>query len=206
MPPPSSLSRPAMPEPMRPRANLLAMLGRHQARKDLHAAGSDGEVVVAAAEGLGAVLDHAQPPALAAVVGRHLLQPDHAVGDAVHGLVVASRRSDRRAAAPSRRGARNSASAPGSAGDSAASSGRAAGSPTANRARCARPWCARPPRRSAWWSRRARDRRRRAGSAAGRHRAGFPGGTTSKTSILPLERPAMRRAPPRAARSPFRTG
>ncbi len=65
------------------------MLGRHQARIDLESAGADGEVVEAAAELAGAVLDDPDPPALGAVFGRQFLQPDHPVGHAVHGLVQA---------------------------------------------------------------------------------------------------------------------
>jgi hypothetical protein len=63
------------------------MLGRHQAREDYNATGTDGEVVVAATESLRAILDHAQAPALGAVVRGRLLQQDDAVRDTVHRLV-----------------------------------------------------------------------------------------------------------------------
>ena len=46
------------------------------------------EVVIAAAEALAAIFDHPQPAPLGAIFGRQLLEPDHAVRDAVHGLVV----------------------------------------------------------------------------------------------------------------------
>ena len=64
------------------------VLGRDQPREHAHAAVLDHEIVVAAAERLPAELHHPQAPALGAVVRRQLLQPDHAMGDAVHGLVV----------------------------------------------------------------------------------------------------------------------
>ena len=66
----------------------LAMLGRDQPREDPHAAGVDDEVVVAAAVALAAIFDDPQPAALGAIFGRQLLEPDHAMRDAVHGPVV----------------------------------------------------------------------------------------------------------------------
>jgi hypothetical protein len=88
---PARCRRPAaiealMPEPTR-RARICCgarpppAAGRPARRR------ADDEVVVAAAERLGAILDHAQARAARAVVGRHLLEPQHAVGDAVHRLV-----------------------------------------------------------------------------------------------------------------------
>ena len=74
-----------------------AVLGRDQPRKDLHAAGADDEVVIAAAEALAAALDDAQAPPLAAVDRGELLEMDDAVRDAVDRPVGASRWSDRRA-------------------------------------------------------------------------------------------------------------
>ncbi len=63
------------------------MLQRDQAGEDLHAACRDGEVVVAAAEALAAVLGDAQAPPLGPVLGCHPLQVDNTLGDAVDGLV-----------------------------------------------------------------------------------------------------------------------
>ena len=65
-----------------------AMLGRYEPREHPHAAGVDDEIVIAAAIALAAIFDHPQPPPLRAIFGRQFLEPDHAVGDAVHGAVV----------------------------------------------------------------------------------------------------------------------
>ena len=167
------------------------VLGRDQPRKDLHAAGLDDEVVVAAAERLAAILDDPQPPPLGAVVGRQLLQPDHAVRDAVHGLVgrlggqvvehqhgrvvpgeIVLQRQD--LAAVAQRALRQQADL------------RQAVEHDPVRLHAAR-----PPRRSAWSSRRARGRTNRAGSAAGPRRAGFPAAparrSRSPSSVQPCE-------------------
>jgi hypothetical protein len=64
------------------------VLRSDQAWIDLDAAGLDDEIVEAPSEPPPSVLDHPQPAALGAVVGGQLLQAHHAVGDAVHGLVV----------------------------------------------------------------------------------------------------------------------
>ena len=88
MPPPSSALSSAELARQRIAAELALVLGRNQPRKDGHAAGLDDEVVIAAAKALAAIFDHPQPPPLGAIIGRQLLEPDHAVRDAVHGLVV----------------------------------------------------------------------------------------------------------------------
>ena len=85
---------------------------------------------IAAAKPAAAILDDPQPPALGAVVGRQLLQPDRRRARRCGRSCRARRSSGRRAAARWRRAGRNSASAPGSAGGSAASSAPAGGSPT----------------------------------------------------------------------------
>ena len=60
------------------------MFGRHQTREQLHAAGSNDEIMIAAAEGLPSALDNnAQAPPLAAINRRQLVQVDHAMGNAV---------------------------------------------------------------------------------------------------------------------------
>ena len=64
------------------------VLAGDEARKHLHAAFRDDEVVKAAPERLAAILDHPQAAALGAIVGRQLLQADHPMGEAVNGLVV----------------------------------------------------------------------------------------------------------------------
>ncbi|MNQ89401.1 hypothetical protein D3C85_1047090 [compost metagenome] len=66
---------------------LTAMFGGHQTRKYMHAVAGDGEVMKAAPVFLAAVLHHAHAPSLGTVIGRQLFQANHAVGDAVHGLV-----------------------------------------------------------------------------------------------------------------------
>ncbi len=65
------------------------MLGRHQARKHLNAAGRDVEVVIAAAKALAAAFGDAQPAPLGTVIGRELVQMDHAVRDGVDRAVGA---------------------------------------------------------------------------------------------------------------------
>ncbi len=65
------------------------MLGRNQARKHLHAAMSDGEVMIAAAKTLAATFCDTQPPAIGAVSRRELIEVDHTMGDAVNGTVGA---------------------------------------------------------------------------------------------------------------------
>ena len=68
-------------------SKVAAIFRSHQPGKYVHPARGDGDVMIAAAESDAAIFDHADPPALGAVGGRQLLQPDHAMGDAVHGLV-----------------------------------------------------------------------------------------------------------------------
>ena len=63
------------------------MLRRHQPREDVDAAGPDREIVKTAAIALPAILQHAQTPTLGAEGGRHFLEPDDPVGDAVNRLV-----------------------------------------------------------------------------------------------------------------------
>ncbi len=70
----------------------------HQPRKDIHPAGGDGRVMIAAAKLHAAIFHDAHAPSLGAVGRRQLLQPHHAMRDAVHGLVRQLRPSDRRAA------------------------------------------------------------------------------------------------------------
>jgi hypothetical protein len=65
------------------RGLLARVVARHQPREHLEAAGADGVVVIAVAEGDAAHLAHPQAPALAAVAGRELLQRQHAVGEAL---------------------------------------------------------------------------------------------------------------------------
>ena len=87
MPPPSKLIE------LRDAARHLAaheigaMLRRHQSRKYVHAAGRDGDVMVAATKSCAAIFDDAHAPPLGAIVRRQFLEPDHPMGDAVHGLV-----------------------------------------------------------------------------------------------------------------------
>jgi hypothetical protein len=64
-----------------------AILRGYESRKYIQAAGGDGGVVISAAELNPAVFDHSYAPALRAVGGRQLFQPDYAVSDAVNGLV-----------------------------------------------------------------------------------------------------------------------
>ena len=59
-----------------------------QARIHVHAAALDDEVVVSAAVMLRAIFGNPQAPTSRAVVGRDLLESDHAVRNAVHGLVA----------------------------------------------------------------------------------------------------------------------
>ena len=63
------------------------MLQRHEAREHLDPAGLDGEVVITAAKGLAAIFHDAQSATLRSIVRCQLLQTEHAVGDAVRGLV-----------------------------------------------------------------------------------------------------------------------
>ena len=78
-------------------ANAVAMLGRDQAREDPHPAFGDDEVMIAAAERLAAALDDPQPPSLAAIDGRELIEMDDAVRDAMDRAVGGLGRSGRRA-------------------------------------------------------------------------------------------------------------
>ena len=64
------------------------MLRGDQPRENAHAAGRDDEIVKAAPIALATIFDDPQPPPVGAIFGRQLLQPDDAVRDAVHGLVV----------------------------------------------------------------------------------------------------------------------
>ena len=66
-----------------PRHVQAPVIRGDEAREDHQAAAADGEVVVAALEGRSAVLGHLQAPALRAVLGRQLLEQQHAVGDAL---------------------------------------------------------------------------------------------------------------------------
>ena len=168
-----------------------AVFGGDQAREDLDAASVDGEVMVAAAEALAAAFDDAQPPALAAIDRRQLIEMDDAVRDAVHGAVGALGRQivehdDGRVGA-----GRNNASAPGSAGDSAASFAPAAGFRTGCRSRRASASAARSRRRCAGSSRRARGRTNRAGSGAVRGRARFPAAPARRSRSV-ADGPAVR--------------
>ena len=69
-------------------AELALMLRRDQSREHGHATCFDGHVVIAAAEALAAILDHPQPTPVGTIIGSQLLEPDDAMRDAVHGLVV----------------------------------------------------------------------------------------------------------------------
>ena len=91
-PPPSSASSAGDAAGQPDAAGRLSMLGGDQAREDAQAAALDHVVVVAAAKLRAAILDHAQPAALRAVVRMHLLEADHAVRDALHLQVVVGRR------------------------------------------------------------------------------------------------------------------
>src|SRR6185312_1525670 len=64
------------------------VLGRDQSWIDLHTAGPDGEVVVAAADRLAAILGDSQPTPLGAERRCELLETDDAMDDAVRGLVA----------------------------------------------------------------------------------------------------------------------
>lgn len=55
----------------------------HQTRKDVHAAGADHIVMIAAAEGAAAHLEHAQTTAFGAIGDHHRLQADHAMDQTV---------------------------------------------------------------------------------------------------------------------------
>ena len=122
------------------RLNLRLVLGRDQPRENLHAAGLDDQVVIAAAEVLAAIFDDPQPPPLGAIFGRQFLQPEHAVRDAVHGLVVGVGGEIVEHQHGGAVCARNNASAPGPGAGSAASFARAGGSRTGCRARSAAAW------------------------------------------------------------------
>ena len=63
------------------------MFRRHQPRKHVQPAGGDGDVVVAAAKFHAAIFDDARTPPLCAIGRRQFLEPQHAVRDAVDGLV-----------------------------------------------------------------------------------------------------------------------
>ena len=64
------------------------MLARHQPREYIDATTPHGEIVIAAAIGLAAILDHPQAAALGAIGRRQFLEPDHAMGNRVDGLVI----------------------------------------------------------------------------------------------------------------------
>src|SRR5690348_8903908 len=64
-----------------------AVLGGDQTREQADAVRTDREVMVAAAKGLGPTFDDANPPPLAAIGPRQLIEMDDAVRDAVHGAV-----------------------------------------------------------------------------------------------------------------------
>ena len=68
------------------------MFGRDQTGKDLDPAALDREIMVAAPERLTPIFEHPQPATLRPVVRRQFLKPDHAMGDAVNGLVHCIRR------------------------------------------------------------------------------------------------------------------
>ena len=71
---------------------LPTMFGRHQAGKDMDAAGANDEVVIAAAKRLATIFHDAKPAPLRAILGRHFLEPQDTVGDAVDRLVRRLRR------------------------------------------------------------------------------------------------------------------
>ena len=87
-PPPSSALSSGDSVASTSRLNVLPVLGRNEPREHANAAGRDNEVVIAAAIALAAIFDDPQPAPLGAIFGRQLLEPDHAVRDAVHGPVV----------------------------------------------------------------------------------------------------------------------
>ena len=64
------------------------MFAGDQPRKTSHAAGLDHKIVKAAAKSLAAIFDDPKPPPFGAINGRQLLKPDHAMRNAVHGLVI----------------------------------------------------------------------------------------------------------------------
>ncbi len=66
---------------------LGPMFGSDEPRKYAQPAGPDDEIVVAAAECSPPIFGDAQPPPLGAVAGGQLLEPDHAMGYAMDGLV-----------------------------------------------------------------------------------------------------------------------
>ena len=71
---------------------LPTMLGRHQAGKDVGAAGANNEIVIAATEPLATIFHDAKAAALRAILGRHFLEPQNAMGDTVDRLVRRLRR------------------------------------------------------------------------------------------------------------------
>jgi hypothetical protein len=195
MPPPSRAS--SSPTPLgRGAGEGGAVFRGDDARIDLQPAGLDGEVVIAAAEPPAAIFDDPHPAALGAVFGGQFLQLDHAVGDAVHGLVVdvggqVVEHQDRGAVLGEIVLQRQ---------DLAAVAQRALGQqPDLRQAvdhhplRLGRPP---PPRRSSGWSRPARGPRNRAGSAAAVRRAGFRAAPVRRwstpSSVQPCERAVPR--------------
>ena len=76
------------------RIERRVVLGRDQPWKDIHPPVADPEIVIAAAIMLAAIFEDAQAAALGAIGGRQLLQQDHGMGDAVHGLVAGVGRLD----------------------------------------------------------------------------------------------------------------
>ena len=184
---------------------VRAIFRRHQPRKHIEAAGGDGDIVIAAAEFHAAIFDDARAPPLRAVGRRQFLQPKHAMGDAVHGLVGdiggeiveqhhrgAEFREimlDRQNLPPIAQRALRQQPDFGQAVEH----------------HPARPVRARPLRKSAWWFRRVRGRTNRAGSAAARNPAGFP---AAAVRIPRCRRPRSShgRPRPRAIRARFPTG
>jgi hypothetical protein len=66
---------------------IAAIFRRHQPRKHVQSAGRDGDVVIAAAKLHGAIFDDARAAPLRAIGRRQFLKPQHAMRNAVHGLV-----------------------------------------------------------------------------------------------------------------------
>ena len=91
------------------RCSSTAIFRRHQPREHVQRRRCDGDVMVAAAKFYAAIFDDAHTPPLRAIIRRQFLEPQHAMRDAVDGLVARRQTSDRRAAAPWRRTLQNSA-------------------------------------------------------------------------------------------------
>ena len=67
--------------------HMSTMFGRHEPRENIQAARGDGDIVEAAPVFLSPILEHPHAAAFGAIGGRQLLQLNHAMRDAVHGLV-----------------------------------------------------------------------------------------------------------------------